>query len=294
MQKAKNDSFYTLTTSLVPFIWGFGFIVTVEALDAGYSESFILMIRFVIAALVFGIFCLKDIKYIDKNEMRGGIICGFLLFTGFVLQTFALPLTTPSNNAILTAANIVMVPFFVWIVFKQRPQTKIFVSALICFIGIVVLSVDFRDLAAFNIGDILTFMCAVCFALHTAIMASFAVRGRANVLNFVQMTVAAILSIALFLITDRDFAMFVPQKGMIWVLYLAFFSTVVAYFIQTAALKRISASRVAIITSAESLVASIISVAAGYEGLKFSLVLGGILVFISILIVEINPKIKTV
>lgn len=294
MQQKVSTSLYTAATVLVTFIWGFGFITTVEALAAGYTESFIMLFRFIIATLFFGFLCRKQIKDITTSELRGGVIGGTLLFLGFALQTFALPLTTPSNNAILTAANIVLVPFFVWIIFKQKPPTKMFIGAFICFVGVAVLSVDINNLSAFNLGDVLTILCAISFALHTASMGYFAVVGRPSILNFIQMSVAAFMSIILFLVKDRNFSQFIPRKSMVWVLYLALFSTIIAYLIQTSALKHISASRVAIITAAESLVASVISLLIGYEEISKSLVVGGFLVFCSILIVEINPNRKRV
>lgn len=64
-----------------------------------------------------------------KEHLKGGIVIGLFLFLAFYVQTVGLQYTTPSNNAFITASNVVMVPFLWWIISKKRPSLKIFISS---------------------------------------------------------------------------------------------------------------------------------------------------------------------
>ena len=74
-----------------------------------------MFVRFAIAALIVGIVFHKDLKKnMKKEHIKGGLLIGTFLFLAFYVQTVALQYTTPSNNAFITAANVVIVPFLWW------------------------------------------------------------------------------------------------------------------------------------------------------------------------------------
>lgn len=291
MENSKNKSrFYKVMITLVAVLWGYGFIATDKALAGGYSVNFVLLVRFTVAALFFGVTSAKELANTTRSEVVGGLLGGAALFAGFAFQTYALPLTTPSNNSFITASSIMFIPIFIWLIFRRKPTFFIVLGCLVCFGGIVVLSVDFKGIAPLGIGDLLTLVCAVCFALHNVIMGYFAVRGRARVLNFYQMLISAVLAILFFYGNGERVSYINIDINFLYVLYLGIFSTVLAYIVQTEALKYIPAPQVAIITSLESVTAAIFSIALGYEHLTPQLVIGGLLVVGAIVIVEYKPK----
>ena len=75
------------------------------------------------------------------------------------------------------------------------------------------------------------------------------------------------------------------------VIYLAIFSTGIAFFIQINAQKKLKASKVAIILSVEAIFASVISVISGYDTLDTNLFAGGLLVTFSIIIMEMDIRV---
>lgn len=283
----RNNRKYTLLLFIVSVIWGTGFIATRIAIDASFSLAFIMLVRFGVGAAVFGAVSIRDIAKMRKADLLPGFICGSLLFVSFFLQTMGLKYTTPSNNAFITAANIILVPFLCWGLFRKRPPIIVFVGAGVCFLGVWVLSWQPGSGAmSLGKGDLLTLLSAVTFALHTVTLGHFVGKCNSNRLNFLQLGTSAVWSAALFFLTDRDFSQFRPGLRHLSVLYLTLFSTCFAYFIQTTAQKHIPPSRVAVIIATESLFASLLSVALGYEMLKGSLVLGGLLVLTSVLLVQ--------
>lgn len=112
MEKKRAEVMGSLSLLVVAIIWGSGFIASQMALDAQMSSAFIMFVRFAIAALIVGIVFHKDLKKnMKKEHIKGGLLIGTFLFLAFYVQTVALQYTTPSNNAFITAANVVIVPF---------------------------------------------------------------------------------------------------------------------------------------------------------------------------------------
>lgn len=282
-----SEKGYSVLLFVVAAIWGTGFIATQIAIDAGFSSQFIMLVRFSLAAMIFGIAFRKCLSAMQRTDLVGGFLCGALLFSSFFLQTVGLKYCTPANNAFITATNIILVPFLSWIVFRMYPQRKAFIGAILCFAGVWILSWQSSDTAVlFGKGELLTLGGAVCFAFHTVCLGYFARNIDTKKLNFVQLATAAVFSLLSFVIGDRDLTQFSPSKYHLAVLYLAVFSTCVAYFIQTTAQKHLPPSRVAVIIATESLFASVLSVVLGFEGIKLSLLLGGLLILSAVVVVE--------
>ena len=277
-----------LSLFLVAFIWGSGFIMTQMALDAGYTWSFTLFFRFLIAALLFGGLFAKKIRGIGRADLKGGLISGGLLFLSFTFQTLGLQYTTPSNNAFFTATNTVIVPFLVWIFFKSRPELKTFLAGFVCFLGVFVISYNPEKLSFWGLGELLSLLGAAAFAAHTVSLGYFSRKTTTEKLVFLQFATAAAASLVAFLLIDRDFTHFIPRPEMLSVLYLAVFSTCVAYFIQTGAQSKVPPTTVSLIISTESIFASALSVALKYDKLAWTLVAGGGLILLSIVIVEMK------
>ena len=80
-----------------------------------------------------------------------------------------------------------------------------------------------------------------------------------------------------------------PQ-GISSVLYLAVFSTTLAFLMQTVGQKHLSETKAAIILSTESVWGMIFSVALAYELLTFRMFLGALIIFIAILLSEVRPQ----
>ncbi len=284
----KRNLWVTLGLLVVAVIWGSGFIATQIAIDEGLSAAFIMFLRFTMASLLLGGTFRRDIKDMKKRDLKMGIVAGIFLFLGFTLQTIGLAFTTPSSNAFITATSVVMVPFFSWIIFKDRPRNKAFIAAIICLSGIGALAFSGGGGLRLGIGDFFTLLCAIAFALHTVSMGQFAPRMNSNILTFLQITMAAIFSFVMFILVDRDFTAFTSIRGVLAVAYLAVFSTCIAYSIQTVCQRYASPTKVSIIISTEALVGSVFSVMLGFEAFTYFLFVGGIAIIISMLIIEID------
>jgi len=280
-----------LMLAMVAIIWGTGFIATEYAFDVGMTPALILILRFGVAALLLAIILRKEIRKIPRREWIRGGGAGVLLFLGFFFQTIGQSMTTVSNSAFLTAVNVVLVPFIVWSLTKHKPKTKIFFTAALTFVGIVVLTVNPQESSSLNIGDLYVLICAVMFASHIA-YTGIAVEGADPVhITFIQMVVATILSgISISLFGSGDISGMNIGAGLPAVIYLGVFSTCICFFLQTSAQKRTSAGKAGIIMSTESFFGSLFAVLLGMEALSAKIVIGGFIILTAVVLTEADVK----
>lgn len=272
---------------LVGIIWGWGFIATRVAVDESLSASFILMGRFLIAAVVFGLAFLRHLRRtLTRNSVYAGIILGALLFCGFITQTIAMEHATPSNVGFLTSTNVVMVPLLWWLFAHKRPSLRVGAACILGLCGIAALSYQWGTAFTFGWGDLLSLICAMFFAAHIALTGLFSVRHDSKVLVFVQFASAAVLSAAFFLIFDRDLSPLSSLPGLAAVGYLGVFSTCLCFFLQTTAQVHVPASSAALLLCTESLFCTIFSVLVGYEPVTVNMLLGGTIITASVVLCE--------
>ena len=82
---------------LMSLIWGSSFFILKNTLES-VSTLYVLAIRFSGAAVLLCLFCLRDLKKLDRAYLFGGALMGVCLFAAYVLQTFGLTLTTPLSK----------------------------------------------------------------------------------------------------------------------------------------------------------------------------------------------------
>ncbi|MBO0428577.1 DMT family transporter [Vagococcus fluvialis] len=272
---------------LVAIIWGTGFVASALALE-NYSAYQILVIRFTIAFLVLLVLNIKRLKVLSAKTIKRGSLLGVFLFLAFAFQTVGLQFTTPSKNAFLTAVNVVIVPFLGYLLLKKKLSVKSIVGSFVTLIGIALLSLT-GSVGSFNLGDILTLICAVFFALQIFVTDLFVNEEETWSLMLLQMGSAAILSwITLFVTGDK--LPVLEFKSLMPVLYLGLVSTLLAYFIQTASQKYTTSSQAAIILSTEAFFGMISSVIILSERVSINMLVGAVFIFIGILIVELEFK----
>lgn len=282
--------FANLGLLLTAVIWGTGFSATQYAIDSGLSSALILLLRFAVAAIALGALCWKQVVAITGKEWLWGALSGLFLFLAFFFQTEAQGQTTPSNCAFLTTTNVLMVPFLIWVVRRKRPGLKNIVLPLLTVAGIFVLGYTPGEGIAFGMGDGLAIACAFFFACHIASLEFTSRQVEARKLTFIQMTTAAGLSLLYFLLADRSpVTGGMMRDGILPVLYLGLFSTCACFFLQTAAQKHTTATNAAIFLSMEGVFGSIFSVLLGLEPMRWTLAVGGTIIFLSVLLTEVEP-----
>lgn len=273
---------------VVAVIWGSGFVASSMALDY-YSPFQVIALRFTLAFVASIIVFYKDLKEVNSSDFKKGGIIGIFLFFAFLFQTVGLQYTTASKNAFLTAVNIVIVPFLGWIILKNRIPKKALIGALVTLIGISFLSLDLNNLTAVNKGDLLTLLCAVFFALQIFYTDYYGKNIKTGVIMVAQMGVASLLSWIAVLFSKQTQLVF-TFESLQPIFYLGLVSTMIAYGIQTWSQQRTTSTEAAVILSTEAFFGMLGSVIMLGEKITTPMIIGAVLIFIGILIVESRPR----
>ena len=271
---------------ITAIVWGSGFVVTAIALE--YLTAYQIMAgRFILAAMILSLLFGKKFKNFTKSVIWKGVILGTILYIGFALQTVGLEYTTPSKNAFLTAVNVVIVPLIAYLVYKRKVDRYETIGSIITLIGIGFLSL--QGSMTISIGDALSLACAVAFAFDIFYTNHFVKKEDALSLTIVQFITASLISVIAVLI-QGDIPTTFEKEALYSIIYLAVFSTTIAYVFQNIAFQYTTATKGAIILSLESFFGMLLSVLFLHELLTGRMIIGAALIMIAILITELKPS----
>ncbi len=290
MNNTKITVLSRLALLVVAIVWGSSLVVVSETTDF-FKPNFLLSLRFTIACLLLCIVFYKKLRLINKDYlMRGGIV-GFFLFIAYSSQTFGVTTAggLPGRSAFLSASYCVIVPFLGWAVNKVRPDRYNASAAILCILGIGLVS--FNDLVlssgvGITMGDFYALLSGLLFASHIISITRLSKKKDPILMTIIQFGAAALISwIVTFLFEDNS-AIVWSSSSIGSVLYLAAICTGLALLLQNIGQKHTDASSAAIILGLESIFGIIFSVIFKGEKLDLYSVLGFILIFIAIIISE--------
>jgi drug/metabolite transporter (DMT)-like permease len=233
---------------------------------------------------------LKSIKSINKKTISASFFIGLSLFLGSGLQLLGLLYTTPSKSGFLTGLNVIIVPILIVIVYKKIPEVKTIIGAILSIVGLGFMSFDGNFLL--NPGDLLTILCAVCFAFQIILVDIYCDECNIYLLTALEMTFVGILGLfpAIYI---EHMQIIINTTSIASILFLAIFCTVYAYFLQNKVQKFTDPTHTAIIFLAEPVFGAIFSVFLG-DKLGGSTLLGCIIIFIGMVIININWRIDNI
>lgn len=279
---------YRLMLLTASLIWGSSFVM-VKDITGVVSPAWLIACRFAAAtAIMVAATWRKRRLWLDPAYVRCALVLGLFYSAAWYTQTVGITFTTPGKNAFLTATYCVIVPFALWALFKRKPAGMSFIAAGLAVVGIGLITLD----AGFsiNVGDVLTLICAVFYALQIVFFDRY-VEGRdALVLIGMQFAVTGAINLVLALATEP-----VPAWASLHVLdwaslaYLTVFCTTIALVLQGVGQKHLPASTAALLLSLESVFGAAFSVALGAEVLTARIVAGFIIVFAAVVVSELGP-----
>ena len=278
----RNSIIGRLALLVTTMIWGTSFVILKSTLDT-VPLFYILAFRFTGAAVLLLLLGIKEIKKLDKEHLKGGCVMGLFLFVAYVFQTYGLVYTTPGKNAFLTATYCVIVPFLYWAFYKRKPDKYNITAALMSIIGIGLVSLN--ENFSVGLGEGLTTVCGLFYALHIIATAGFAKKGSIVMLSMLQFAVCGALS-WVFALTTETFPSQISQTAVFEILYITVMCTAVCFSLQTLGQRYTPPSAVAIILTLESVFGAAISVIFYGERLTSRLLLGFAVIFLAILTSE--------
>ena len=302
MNKTKN----TFLLFLTAFIWGVAFVAQSVGMDYVGPWTFNAS-RFIIGA-VFLIPCIAFLDGLKKKEaaasgtsseesapqdkktlLIGGLCCGIAIAVASTLQQYGISMTTVGKAGFITALYIVIVPIL-GIFLKKKPRLIIWVSVVLALAGLYFLCMTVS--LSFSKGDTMVLLCALVFSIHILIIDYFSPKVDGVRMSCIQFFVASIIcGIPALILEHPQFSSLVAAWAPI--LYAGILSCGVAYTLQIVAQKNYDPTIASLILSLES----VFSVLAGWvilhEALSPREILGCVLVFIAIILVQLPEKKKS-
>lgn len=188
---------------------------------------------------------------------------------GFATQTVGLKFTSATKSGFLTGTAVIIVPLLQIIIEKKAPTKGVIIGTILVMLGIAFLSSGgsslfslLSDLGSnFNLGEGLTLICALFFALYIIYLDIETSLYDFWTLLFLQIITTAFLSIIFLLVfteTNLEPFKFDLTNNLVWaIFYTSIFATLITTALQTKYQKNVTPAKAGIIFSFEPIFAAL-------------------------------------
>lgn len=266
--------------------WGSTFFLIKDLLDRVPTLDF-LAVRFAIASVALLVMAPKALGRLSAESRRHAMVLGLLYGVAQILQTAGLAHTAASVSGFITGMYVVFTPLLAAVLLRSRITLMTWLAVALATAGLAVLTLQGF---AVGYGEALTLVAAVLYALHIVGLGAWSRPGEAIGMTIVQIMM---ITVVCFIATVPD-GIVLPSTGGDWlsVVYMAVFAGALALVAQTWAQSHLTPTRSAIIMSMEPVFAAFFAVLLGSESVTPRLLVGGLMVFSAMLVVELMPRRK--
>jgi len=276
-----------LALLLVTLLWGTTF-PAMKAVSQHMPPGLMVGTRWALAALVFAPF----VQWRNQALWRDAALITGLLFASFVLQVLGLTLMSAGRNAFITGFNVILVPLLAPLLGAKLPMRGLIAAALAT-IGIVIMS---YEQSSGWLGDTLTALCAIAFALYILGLSRFAPRYSALTFAGAQAVVMTLLSplwiAGEWLWWGAAYPDMAAGITSVWreLIYLGLICSGLALILQTWAQARASAVQAAIIYALEPFFAALFAAWWLAEVFGPRAIAGGVLIVVAMIYSQLPTK----
>jgi len=261
-----------LALLVVAAMWGSTFFMMKEAIQRQDVNSF-LFTRFSIAVIAMLLIRPQVIKLFTRDMVTKGFISGTFLAAGYIFQTFGLALTSAAVTGFITGLYVIATPLMAALFLGQKISGKVWFYVALATLGLGLLSLHGWSMGR---GELLVLACALAYAAQIIALSKWSKGRDAYALTILQSIACAVLSGLATLINGYQ----MPPDAGVWgvAVFTAIFATALAFMIQTWSQAHISATKVAVILTMETVFAAVFAVIFGGEHLTLKIVAGGTMV----------------
>lgn len=238
-------------------VWGMGFVAQATAMESIGPFLFVAL-RFVVATAVVAPFAWRESRRaavsgdtaLDGSMLVRFMLIGLALFGGMATQQVGLLTTSVTNSGFLTGLYVVVTPLLAVALFGARPQPAVWPAAALATAGIWLLSGG--DFGALVVGDLLTVVSAVFWALQVVLIGRFVgASGRPLALSLVQFACVAAIA-GLVALLREPFALAAVREAAPSILYAGLFASGLAFTLQVIGQRYTTAPQAAIFLASEA------------------------------------------
>jgi drug/metabolite transporter (DMT)-like permease len=276
------------TTALLAMTmcWGSTFFLIHDLVRRVPAVDF-LSVRFAVASVAMLAVAPATVLRLGPEKRRHALVLGLLYGVAQILQTIGLAHTAASVSGFITGMYVVATPLFAALILRTPIGAMTGLAVLLAVTGLGVLT-----LSGFSVGygEALTLVAAMIYALHIVGLGAWSSPADALGMSIVQCVVIALVCT----LGALPGGISVPHRTADWLslVYMALFAGAAALLGQTWAQAHLPPTRSAIIMSMEPVFAALFAVLLGSESLTLRMLLGGGLVLVAMLLVELAPRRK--
>ena len=306
---ARSSPIATAMLVFITLLWGLSFSLMKNWYNAAdscpggpiMSGLTIVVLRMFLAIGVLGVFVPRLLVAPTRREFLIGFLLGVVNSVGFVLQVVGLAWTSPALSAFVTSLASAWVPLLMFVLFRISAHRLTLIGLILGIGGAAVLGLQPTDAAtnvSFGWGEILTFLSTWSFALVIVFLDRWGrgVQSAHFTVAFLTGTGIPALVFAVVILAGRSELLpwlkwtsitfqdphVLRDLGLVTVL-----CTVLTFHWFNVYQPRVAASRAALIYLLEPVFASIFSILWGHDVVSARLLLGGGLILVGNVIVEI-------
>jgi drug/metabolite transporter (DMT)-like permease len=284
MKHISKEILGTYGIVFVALVWGLGF-PAVKVVSGSIPTFYLIGLRFLIASVLLCIIFFRRLKEINKTLIRSAFILSIILFLTYGFATLGIQYTTSAKASFFSCLGLLVVPIIMRLFFKEKVKARVFISIILCTIGLFLISYT-RGMGFYlSSGDIICLGCSVCGAFHLVITGRVANDRDPALLAIVQLLFISVWSFAAAFFLE-DFPASIPTFHWVVLIYLAVFGTAVATFLQIVCQRYVHASRAGVILSIEPVSGALFSALLLGDRLGINGILGGTLIFSSLIFME--------
>ncbi len=306
MIENKRKTANTLILILTSLIWGGGFIS--QSIGAGYVGAYtFLALRSWLAVIalipVVYFFVIKKApeglkSVLNKDSLKGGIVCGLMLFLASAAQQLGIAYTTTAKAGFLTAMYVVMVPIICFIInragrlflkrsfLQDSEKTGLFIwlGVMLTLAGLYLLCL--KDSFSFEKGDLLMMLCALLFAFQIISINHFVKKVEPVLLAWLEFFFTALFS-SVFMFIFENPSVSALSSAAPSIIFAGLFSSAMGYTLQIVGQKGLNPTVASIIMSLESVFSAILGWLILGQSLTVREIAGCVLMFTAIIVSQL-------
>ncbi|MFL5931252.1 MAG: DMT family transporter [Gaiellaceae bacterium] len=245
----------TAALILVTAVWGLTFVQVKDAVEL-YPLTAFLAFRYLVATGALAAPAARRLRGLGRDGLVAGAVLGLLIALGIGLQTAGLERTTVTSAGFITGLYVLFTPLLGLALFRTTIPRELWIAVVLALLGLALLSGVPEGSGR---GDLLVLLSTLAQALQIVMVERYANRYDAFALTFVEVSTAAVGFLVIAIALGE---LSVPHGWTVWsaILVTGLFAVAFAYLVQVWAQRRVSATRIAIVFSLETVFAGL----AGY------------------------------
>lgn len=274
---------------LVTFFWGATYALTKIAVET-FSPMNLIALRFGIAFLAMLPLFWRRIVRADKKTVGYSAVLSVVLFLVFTSMTYGVKYTSASNAAFLAGLTVIFIALGSFLFLGQKLNTKTWICVFLSLAGVCLLTITPQLRFNMGIGDILSLLVSVFYAVYVLLIDRYTQEVDSVVLGVLQLGFVGMFAAAASMATER---LILPSDTKsLWIIFvLSILCTAFAYVVQTVAQKYTTPTHTGIILSLEIVFSGVFAYLLVGEVLSLINYLGAVLLMAAVLLMEMDLKI---